>query len=178
MKNIKKSLMVMGSVAMCSFSQQTFAAATENTTTTNGDGSITVTQKIDASSTSPHYIAPSGYGFDIYSRANEDYSWQHNLTVPDGAQITAATLTIYAYDVDSEAHHGENGEYDSIAVDGSLLTPGFLQGTNNNWSTTVFDLPIASLDDSLVNVDLDIDVNNDGWLTTLDYSLILSLIHI
>lgn len=67
MKNIKKSLMVMGSVAMCSFSQQTFAAATENTTTTNGDGSITVTQKIDASSTSPHYIAPSGYGFDIYS---------------------------------------------------------------------------------------------------------------
>ncbi|MEZ8885366.1 LruC domain-containing protein [Vibrio sp. 10N.222.54.F6] len=172
MKNIKKSLMVMGSVAMCSFSQQTFAAATENTTTTNGDGSITVTQKIDASSTSPHYIAPSGYGFDIYSRANEDYSWQHNLTVPDGAQITAATLTIYAYDVDSEAHHGENGEYDSIAVDGSLLTPGFLQGTNNNWSTTVFDLPIASLDDSLVNVDLDIDVNNDGWLTTLDYSLI------
>lgn len=172
MDNMKKSLLVAGSIAACSLSNQVFAAASDNQTVDNGDGSTTVTQTINASSTSPHYVAPSGYGFSIYSNKNEDYSWQHDISIPAGAQVTSATLTIYAYDVDSEAHHGENGEYDSVTVDGTMLNPGFLQGTNNNWSTTVFDLPLASLDDGLINVDLDIDVNGDGWLTTLDYSLL------
>lgn len=174
MNKIKKSLLLVGTCAASSFAQHVLSAATENTSTTNGDGSITITQKIDASSTSPHYEVKSNkkYGFGKYSRHNQDYSWQHDVPIPSGAQITSANLTIYAFDVDSEAHHGENGEYDSVSVDGSMLTPGFLQGTNNNWSTTVFDLPASSLDDGLVDVDLDIDVNKDGWYTTLSYSLI------
>ncbi|NOH96911.1 LruC domain-containing protein [Vibrio sp. 99-70-13A1] len=172
MNNLKKSLLIMSSFAASNVPHYALSAASENTSTTNSDGSITVTQKINSSSTSPHYVAPSGYGFDIYSNANQDYSWQHNIEVPEGSQITEATLTIYAYDVDSEAHHGENGEYDGVAVDGTALTPGFLQGTNGNWSTTIFDLPTSTLSDNFVNVDLDIDINNDGWLTTLEYSLI------
>ena len=63
MDNFKKSLLVASSIAACSFSNQVLAAASENQTTDNGDGSTTVTQKINASSTSPHYVAPSGYGF-------------------------------------------------------------------------------------------------------------------
>ena len=174
MNNKTKSLVLVGTFLVSSFSQHVLSAASENSYTTNSDGSITVTQKIDANSTPPHYSEPKNkkYGFGKYSRHNQDYSWQHDIAVPSGSQITSATLTIYAYDVDSEAHHGENGEYDSVSVDGAMLTPGFLQGTNENWSTTVFDLPTSSLDDGLVDVDLDIDVNKDGWYTTLSYSLI------
>ncbi|PKF79582.1 LruC domain-containing protein [Vibrio sp. vnigr-6D03] len=157
------------SLALCSTSA--LGAASEDNTVTNNDGSVTITQKINANSTSPHYVAPSGYGFDIYSGKDQDYSWQHSISLPTGAQVTESTLTIYAYDIDSEPSHGENGEYDSISVDGSMLTPGFLQGTNRTWSTTVFDLPVASLSDGIIDVDLDIDMARRTWKTTLNYSL-------
>ncbi|NVC63655.1 LruC domain-containing protein [Vibrio sp. 05-20-BW147] len=152
-------------------SSSAWATATNNTQVVNGDGSVTITQTVDENSSSPHYSSPGAYGFGIYSNANQDYGWQHTITIPDGAQILEAKLTIYAYDVDSEAFRGENGEYDGVSVDGVQLNPGFLQGTNNTWSITEFALPIASLNDGLVNVFLDIDMNNGGWLTTLDYSL-------
>ncbi|EKG2484322.1 LruC domain-containing protein [Vibrio vulnificus] len=148
-----------------------WSAATNDSQVVNEDGSVTVTQIVDENSSAPHYSSPRAYGFGIYSNANQDYGWQHSITLPDGAQVLEAKLTIYAYDVDSEAFHGENGEYDGVSVDGVQLNPGFLQGTNNTWSITEFALPIASLNDGLVNVFLDIDMNNGGWLTTLDYSL-------
>ncbi|CCO45687.1 conserved hypothetical protein [Vibrio nigripulchritudo SOn1] len=146
------------------------AAPTEEQSVDNGDGSTTFTQKIDASSTSPHYVAPNGYGFNLYSGKNSDFSWQHSITLPAGAQVTSATLMIRAYDVDSEPFHGANGEYDGVSVDGAQLNPGFLQGTNGTWSNTEFDLPISSLDDGVVDVDLDIDMANLSWLTTVSYS--------
>ncbi|KAB0480087.1 LruC domain-containing protein [Vibrio chagasii] len=172
MNNTYTSIILLGTITWSAFSNQVFCAASKNSSTINADGTITITQEIDNNSTPPHYSVPASnrYGFGRYSRHDQDYSWLHDISVPTGAQFTAATLTIYAYDVDSEAHHGENGEYDSISVDGTTLTPGFLQGTNRKWSTTVFDLPVTSLDDGLVEVDLDIDVNRDGWLTTLSYS--------
>jgi hypothetical protein len=82
-------------------------------------------------------------------------------------------MTIHAWDVDSEPGHGWNGEYDGMFVDGTLLSPGYLQGSNNTWSTTVFDLPLSSIvDDGDVGVFLDIDMHTRGWLTTIDYSRI------
>jgi hypothetical protein len=48
----------------------------------------------------------------------------------------SATLLVRAWDVDSEATHGQNGEYDGIAVDGIDLYPSLLQGINNTWSET------------------------------------------
>ncbi|HFQ5285615.1 TPA: LruC domain-containing protein [Vibrio vulnificus] len=149
-----------------------WSAATNDSQVVNGDGSVTVTQTVDENSSAPHYSSPGAYGFGIYSNANQDYGWQHSITLPDGAQVLEAKLTIYAYDVDSEAFHGENGEYDGVSVDGVQLNPGFLQGTNNTWSITEFALPISSLADGLINVYLDIDMNNGRWLTTLDYSLV------
>ena len=164
-------------VLLTNWSFYVSADATEQNTVNNGDGTFTFTQKIDGTSTPPHYIAPSGYGFDEYSWFNEDYGWQHNFAAfnQQDVQIVSATILIRGWDVDSEPFHGASGEYDGISVDGVNLNPGLLQGTNNNWSETSFDVPINSItDDGLMNVFLDIDMNHTSrrWATTLDYSLL------
>lgn len=164
-------------ILMCFHSCKVAADATEQGTVDNGDGTFTYTQKITGTSTPPHYIAPSGYGFDEYSWFNEDYGWQHNFAEfnQQDMQIISATLLIRGWDVDSEPFHGASGEYDGISVDGVDLDPGLLQGTNNNWSETLFDVPVASItDDGLMDVYLDIDMNHTSrrWATTLDYSLL------
>ena len=158
-----------------------YADATQEGTVDNGDGTFTYTQKITGASTPPHYIAPSGYGFNEYSWFDEDYGWQHSFSdffLQQGQQdiqITSATLLIRGWDVDSEPFHGASGEYDGISVDGVDLDPGLLQGTNNNWSETLFDMPVNYIvDDGLMNVFLDIDMNHTSrrWATTLEYSLL------
>ena len=80
------------------------AAPTEENTVDNGDNSFTYTQKISAQSTPPHYIAPSGYGFDVYSWFNQDYGWQHSFSEYSNSsiQILSATLLIRGFDIDSE----------------------------------------------------------------------------
>ncbi len=35
-----------------------------------------------------------------YSHHNQDYSWQHDVPIPSGAQITSANLTIPTFDVE------------------------------------------------------------------------------
>ncbi|MCJ8273264.1 MAG: LruC domain-containing protein, partial [Psychrosphaera sp.] len=75
------------------------ADPTTQSTIQNGDGSFTYTQKITADSTSPHYVAPSGYGFDEYSWFDEDYGWQHSFDLFNQSnygnyQIQSATLLI------------------------------------------------------------------------------------
>ena len=144
-------------------------------TVDNGDGTFTFTQQVDEASTSPHYVAPGGYGFEIYSWFDEDYGWMHDFSQWNTPylNILSATLTIHAWDVDSEPFHGYYGEYDGVHIDGTLLSPGYLQGTNGTWSTTVFDVPITNItDDGDINVWLDIDMHHDypNWATTLDYS--------
>ncbi len=168
------------SALMVALSFVTMADPTSQSTIQNPDGSFTFTQKISGNSTSPHYIAPSGYGFDEYSWFNEDYGWQHsfdlfNQSNYDNFQIQSATLLIRGWDVDSEPFHGESGEYDGLSVDGLPLDPGLLQGTNNTWSETQFNVPLSSIsDDGLIDVYLDIDMNHNSrhWATTLDYSLL------
>ncbi|QUM89961.1 LruC domain-containing protein [Moritella sp. 36] len=153
------------------------AAATTEDTVNNGDGTFTYTQKIDVSSTAPHYTPPASGGFNIYSWHNQDFGWQHSFADVISnplVQIQTATLLIRAYDVDSEAFHGLAGEYDGISVDGVDLNPGILQGTDETWSETPFDVPISYItDDGLINTFIDIDMNTEGsWVTKLDYSLL------
>jgi hypothetical protein len=145
----------------------------------NGDGTYTFTQQVDEASTPPNYLgswsSPSSHGFEIYSWFDGDYGWLHTFPHWNGADlnILSATLTIHAYDIDSEPFHGYEGEYDGVHIDGTLLSPGYLQGNNNAWSTTVFDVPLGSItDDGDIAVFLDIDMhhNYDNWATTLDYS--------
>ncbi|MEQ8235498.1 MAG: InlB B-repeat-containing protein [Syntrophomonadaceae bacterium] len=151
-------------------------AATSNTTIDNGDGSYTFVQVVDENSTTPHYSTPaSGGGFGIYSYFSEDYGWMHDFDQwnATGLSITSATMKIVAWDIDSETYHGLNGEYDSVNVDGAMLSPGYLQGNDATWSNTTFDIPLGAItDDGDINVWLDIDMNHtyNYWATTLDYS--------
>jgi hypothetical protein len=131
----------------------------------DGTGTATFTQVIN-----------SGTGFGQYRGMDQDFGWLH--TFPhwntEGVTITSAKLHIYAYDVDSEPFHGMNGEYDAVYVDGVRLDPGFLQGANNVWSTTTFDVPVSAiLDDGRINVWLDIDIYRRGWLTTVGSSTLV-----
>ena len=137
------------------------AAPTEESTQQNGNGSYTFTQKISGQSTPPHYTAPSGYGFDVYSYFDQDYEWQHSFPSYNTAnvQILSATLLIRGWDVDSETFRGTNGEYDGISFDMVGVNPGLLQGSNGTWSETTFDVPINRItDDGLLKVFLDIDM--------------------
>lgn len=162
-------------LGLLALSGSVLAAATEEGTV-NNSGTFTYTQKINSASTAPHYTQSGSGGFGISSGHSADFGWQHSFAEVMSnplVQIQSATLLIRAYDVDSEAFHGLNGEYDGISVDGVDLNPGLLQGTNGTWSETSFDLPISSItDDGLINTFVDIDMNAAGWITTLDYSLL------
>lgn len=151
-------------------------AASAESDVANSDGTWTFSMRVDENSTPSNYYGPwPGYGFEIYSWYNGDYGWMHTFPHWNDANlnILSAKLIIHAWDIDSEPFHGYDGEYDGVYVDGSLLSPGYLQGYNNQWSTTTFDLPISTIiDDGVINVFLDIDMhhNQRWWATTLDFS--------
>jgi hypothetical protein len=150
-------------------------SATSQTDVDNGDGTWTFTQTINRASTAPHYTPPTnGGGFDIYSWFNQDYGWRHDFSHWSALnlQVIEASLTVVAWDIDSEPTWGYDGEYDGVHVDGTLLNPGYLQGYNNAWSTTVFALQRSAIvDDGLINVWLNIDMHHttSTWATTLDH---------
>ncbi len=141
----------------------------------NGDGTWTFTQQVDEYSTPPHYTLPDhGGGFQIYSWYNQDFGWMHDFPHWNDPNLTiiSATMTIVAWDIDSNV---EDGEFDGVFIDDVLLDPGFLQGTDQTWSVTVFDLRVSDIvDDGVLNVWLDIDMTHDyeHWATGLDYSMI------
>ena len=177
MKNKSKIIVGLGiSLAVLFFPIQGFSH--EGSTTDNGDETFTYTQTINEGSGAPYYTAPSnGGGMGIYSFYSQDYGWQHDF--PDYAtaniNITSATMTISAWDVDSEPKHGTGGEYDGLKVDTVDLDPGLLQGENNTTSITVFTIPLDNItDDGLMNVELDIDMNHETntWATRLDSSIL------
>jgi hypothetical protein len=105
----------------------------------------------------------------IYLRyANQDWGWTHIWdptaqlnAIPDidltTVTITAATLAIDGYDVDTRFT-----EKDNITADGTPL--GSLVGEDKKWVVTNFDLAgiLGDLDDSKLAVDMDIDATNIG----------------
>lgn len=138
----------------------------------NGDGTWTFTQIVDEASTSPHYVPPAAGGFQIYSWYLDDYGWMHDFNHWNDPDLTilSAKMTIVAWDIDSDV---PDGEFDGVHIDGVLLDPGYLQGTNAAWSVTEFDLRVSDIvDDGQLDVWLDIDMTHADsmWATTLDYS--------
>ena len=128
---------------------------------------------VDDNSTPPHYVlSTNGCGYQIDSYFNQDYGWMHDFSHWNDTDLTilSATMTVVAWDIDSDV---ADGEFDGAHIDGVLLDPGFLQGTNDEWSVTVFDLRVSDIvDDGQLNVWLDIDMTHteQWWATSLDYS--------
>ncbi len=89
--------------------------------------------------------------------SNEDWGWMHEVAgrvPPDANGIESATLTIEAWDVDSD-----EGEDDVIFVNSRYL--GMLTGVERDWKAVTFKLPESLLDDlwdtSQLYVYMDID---------------------
>lgn len=120
--------------------------------------------------------APSGffvpsdaqvYDAPYYRDANQDWSWQHNAI---GTPFSTATLNVSAFDVDFAS-----GERDEIfAMDsGNWVSLGFLTGTDGAWEFgNGFVLGSNFFDDITtgLNVRIDIDTTNAGWVVTLGKS--------
>lgn len=105
-----------------------------------------------------------------YRDENEDWSWKHN---PLSGSFNSITLEISAFDVDVP------DEVDNIyAYDGSdWVLLGALTGSNNAWEFgNAFDLTTYDWAEAQVNAGLqlkvDIDANEDGWLLTLGKSVL------
>ncbi|WP_407355435.1 PEF-CTERM sorting domain-containing protein [Methanolobus sp. WCC5] len=151
-------------------------AAAAETTIDNGDGTFTYTQTVNQYSTAPHYVKPAnGGGFGIYSWWNQDYGWLHTFDMCSEPNMTinSVQLIVTAWDVDSDI---EDGEYDHLTADGVDMNPVYLQGFNDEWSVTTFDVdPTLLMDDCELEIFMDIDMNNNYrvWATTLDKSQLI-----
>lgn len=100
-------------------------------------------------------------GMDEYTMV--DFGWTHTFD-PTKKVIFDASLTIMAYDVDFD-----QGERNNVYADGQFLGP--LEGdTGENWTTTVLPIDPAMLADGQLNIWLDIDALDGGWLNIVDYS--------
>lgn len=166
-----------------------------DTTLDNGDGSFTWIQRTDENDEPPLYEGPwfdptmppsrdPYYGFEHYSWFHQDYGWKHifpDFELPDGVCILSAEVHICAWDVDQHdcsiqhPEEPEECELDHVYGDGVLLNPEYLQGNNEVWSVTTFNIsPATLLDDGTIDMFLNIDVWNDHlyWATTLNYAVL------
>ncbi|MHC4559835.1 MAG: hypothetical protein ACYS80_21290 [Planctomycetota bacterium] len=121
------------------------------------------TSTVDADSWITVQIIGNAPGMDEYRGANEDFGWTHTFD-PACKVIFDIELTIRAYDVDFD-----QGERNFVYADGHLLGP--LAGdTGENWTTTTFPLCRPLLCDGRIDIWVDIDALNGGWLNIIDYS--------
>jgi len=106
----------------------------------------------------------------------EDWDWTHNvesLVPADANGIQSATLSILAWDVDTE-----EGEIDIVYANGVKLgtLQGMPEGEERTWTTTVFNLPSSALQELWKNGDvtifLDIDREVVGDRVTLRNSIL------
>ena len=97
---------------------------------------------------------------------NDDYRHpiEFNIFVGD-TEITDAQLSVLAWDVDET-----NGEIDHLYINGHFV--GALTGADGQWSTSVFMIPAGWINPGPMGVNLVqvyVDVNDDGWATTIDW---------
>lgn len=108
------------------------------------------------------------YDYPYYRGAGDDWGWTHSAVA--GA-FSSATLSISAFDVDFAF-----GEVDEIYVynNGVKQLLGTLNGASDIYSYTTFALTPDLFDDiaSGLQVWMDIDTANAGWLVTLGKSVL------
>jgi len=105
-----------------------------------------------------------------YRRQNQDWGWTHDAIA---GSFTSIVLDISAYDVDYAGQNGYVGERDMISIFDGTNWVGFgdLDGSNNTWDFTTFDLTSYDWAEDQVNaglqVRMDIDTLQEGWAVTL-----------
>ena len=111
------------------------------------------------------------YASPYYRSASQDWGWVHDAIA---GSMTSIVLDISAFDVDYVSWSPNyQGERDMIYIfDGSgWVGFGDLNGSNNTWDFTSYDLTSYSWAQAQVNaglqVRMDIDTLNEGWLVTL-----------
>ncbi len=116
------------------------------------------------------YFVPdqaSVYSYPYYRWYGEDWSWQHTAIV---GPFSTASLFISAWDVDAPY------EIDNIYAknNGTWTLLGSLNGNNDAWGYTTFNLD-SSLFDDIANgleVKIQIDAADEGWAVTLAKSVL------
>ncbi|HEY6187853.1 MAG TPA: hypothetical protein VIW80_09255 [Pyrinomonadaceae bacterium] len=128
----------------------------------NSSGPITFEIKIT------RYVGPVNADGTLQ---NVDQLISNNVISP------TATLLMPAYDVDYSAQ--SNPERDRVSFNGNDL--GFLTGVDNTWKMNSFEIPVRLLKfparaangsaptPAINTVRIDIDVNNGGWCTAIDW---------
>ena len=114
------------------------------------------------------YFVPNDslkYDGTYWRGASQDWSWTHGGIA---AGFSSASLNISAFDVDQP--QGENDNiyaYDAAASNWVLL--GNLDGGNDIWQFTTFELGADLFDDVVagLQVRIDIDTSGAGWYVTL-----------
>ena len=110
----------------------------------------------------------SKYDSPYYRESDQDWGWVHTGIV--GSGFTSIILDISAFDVDFGL---VDGELDMIDIyDGSSwVSFGNLNGSDDSWDFTSFDLSGYAWAEAQVNaglqVRMDIDTLVEGWLVTL-----------
>jgi hypothetical protein len=108
----------------------------------------------------------SKYDYPYYREMDDDWGWVHNSIA--GSGFTSVILDISAFDVDFDS-----GEFDMIEIFDGFSWVGFgdLEGSNNIWDFTSFDLTGYAWAEAQVNtglqVRMDIDTGADIWFVTL-----------
>ena len=126
-----------------------------------GQMNTTETSTVESNSWITVQYIGSAPGMDEYTMT--DFGWTHTFD-PTGKKIFDVELKIMAYDVDFD-----QGERNNVSADGVLLGP--LEGdTGENWTETVFPIDPAMLADGQLNIWVDIDALEGGWLNMIDYS--------
>jgi hypothetical protein len=103
---------------------------------------------------------------DVYICYNESLEpIEFNMFVTEPT-VTSCVLSIYAFDIDETS-----GETDRVYINGNYL--GDLTGANNVWSTTVFNVPAAWVNDANTNGGknlIEIDIFVSGWCVEVDFA--------
>lgn len=76
--------------------------------------------------------------------------------------ISSATLTIYAYDVDSPS------ERDEVFFNNTFIAA--LQGSSDTWAENHFAIPVSAIHTGVNNLRVDVSVRNINWWVTIGWA--------
>ena len=113
-------------------------------------------------------IDANKYNSPYYRNWSQDWTWTHDAIA---GSFSSIELEVSAFDVDAVCSGSCEEDMISIWDGSSWVGFGNLDGANDLWDFTTFDLTSFSWAEAQVNaglqVAIDIDVLNAGWLVTL-----------